>query len=186
MLLCAAGDIHGAIDRMYEDVLKFEAAIGECFDWVLHVGDLRRLAGSNSHRQKRRERTTVPATSLRGSPTAAPRRAGQFSSRATTRISCGSTHSTLRRCCPASSIYAMGGRWSSASRATPCESAESEAAMAPLTSSVHRSIFRAMRSAITHMRKSTRYARIPLCTSFLSTTHPQAFGSITTGVAGTG
>jgi len=39
MLLCAAGDIHGAIDRMYEDVLKFEAAIGECFDWVLHVGD---------------------------------------------------------------------------------------------------------------------------------------------------
>jgi len=158
-----------------------ENALTGCFTWVTSASGQIQLAST-----KRRERTTVPATSLRGSPTAAPRRAGQFSSRATTRISCGSTHSTLRRCCPASSIYAMGGRWSSASRATPCESAESEAAMAPLTSSVHRSIFRAMRSAITHMRKSTRYARIPLCTSFLSTTHPQAFGSITTGVAGTG
>ena len=25
MILCAAGDIHGALDRMYEDVLAFEA-----------------------------------------------------------------------------------------------------------------------------------------------------------------
>lgn len=39
MLLCAAGDIHGAMDRMYDDVLTFEAALGERFDWVLHVGD---------------------------------------------------------------------------------------------------------------------------------------------------
>lgn len=39
MLLCAAGDIHGAIDRMYEDILTFEATLGERFDWVLHVGD---------------------------------------------------------------------------------------------------------------------------------------------------
>lgn len=28
MLLCAAGDIHGAIDAMYDDVLAFEAALG--------------------------------------------------------------------------------------------------------------------------------------------------------------
>lgn len=35
MLICAAGDIHGAMDRMYEDVLAFEAAL----EWVLHVGD---------------------------------------------------------------------------------------------------------------------------------------------------
>lgn len=35
MILRAAGDIHGALDRMYEDVLAFEAAIGVCFEWVL-------------------------------------------------------------------------------------------------------------------------------------------------------
>jgi hypothetical protein len=27
MLICAAGDIHGAMDRLYEDVLGFEAAL---------------------------------------------------------------------------------------------------------------------------------------------------------------
>src|ERR1019366_9418558 len=39
MVLCAAGDIHGAIDRLYEDVLSFEASLGVRFEWVLHVGD---------------------------------------------------------------------------------------------------------------------------------------------------
>lgn len=39
MILCAAGDIHGAIDRFYADVLAFEAELGLRFDHVLHVGD---------------------------------------------------------------------------------------------------------------------------------------------------
>jgi hypothetical protein len=39
MLLCAAGDIHGAIDRLYADVVAFESALGIRFEWVLHVGD---------------------------------------------------------------------------------------------------------------------------------------------------
>jgi len=39
MLLCAAGDIHGAIVRLYDDVLAFETTLGIRFDWVLHVGD---------------------------------------------------------------------------------------------------------------------------------------------------
>ncbi len=39
MLLCAAGDIHGAIDGMYDDVLAFENVLGNRFEWVLHVGD---------------------------------------------------------------------------------------------------------------------------------------------------
>ncbi len=39
MLLCAAGDIHGAIGRLYDDVLAFESALGSRFEWVLHVGD---------------------------------------------------------------------------------------------------------------------------------------------------
>lgn len=39
MLFCAAGDIHGAIDKMYGDVLAFETSLGARFDWVLHVGD---------------------------------------------------------------------------------------------------------------------------------------------------
>jgi hypothetical protein len=39
MILCAAGDIHGALDRLYEDVLALEAALGVRFEWVLHVGD---------------------------------------------------------------------------------------------------------------------------------------------------
>jgi predicted phosphodiesterase len=39
MLICAAGDIHGALNRLYEDVLAFEEALGVRFDYVLHVGD---------------------------------------------------------------------------------------------------------------------------------------------------
>lgn len=39
MFICAAGDIHGAINRLYEDVLAFEISLGIRFDWVLHVGD---------------------------------------------------------------------------------------------------------------------------------------------------
>ena len=39
MIVCAAGDIHGAINRIYEDILAFEAALGATFAWVLQVGD---------------------------------------------------------------------------------------------------------------------------------------------------
>jgi Icc-related predicted phosphoesterase len=39
MLICAAGDIHGAMDRLYRDVFAFEASLGVRFDYVLHVGD---------------------------------------------------------------------------------------------------------------------------------------------------
>jgi len=39
MLICAAGDIHGAMDRLYQDVFEFEASLGVRFDYVLHVGD---------------------------------------------------------------------------------------------------------------------------------------------------
>lgn len=39
MLLCAAGDTHGALDQFYADLLTFEADLGVVFDQVLHVGD---------------------------------------------------------------------------------------------------------------------------------------------------
>ena len=39
MIVCAAGDIHGALDRFYGDVLAFEVALGVRFAHVLHVGD---------------------------------------------------------------------------------------------------------------------------------------------------
>ena len=39
MIICAAGDIHGALDRMYDDVLAFEESLDVRFEWVLHVGD---------------------------------------------------------------------------------------------------------------------------------------------------
>jgi predicted phosphohydrolase len=39
VLICAAGDIHGAIDRMFDEILAFESALGVRFDCVLHVGD---------------------------------------------------------------------------------------------------------------------------------------------------
>ena len=39
MIICAAGDIHGAIGRLYDDVLAFERSLGLTFDAVLHVGD---------------------------------------------------------------------------------------------------------------------------------------------------
>lgn len=39
MIICAAGDIHGALDQLFEDVLAFEGSLGVRFEWVLHVGD---------------------------------------------------------------------------------------------------------------------------------------------------
>ncbi len=39
MIICAAGDIHGAMDRFYEDVLTFENHLAVRFAWILHVGD---------------------------------------------------------------------------------------------------------------------------------------------------
>lgn len=39
MIVCAAGDAHGALERLYADVLAFERALDLTFDWVLHVGD---------------------------------------------------------------------------------------------------------------------------------------------------
>ncbi len=38
-IICAAGDIHGALDYLYEDVLAFEEALDVRFAWVLNVGD---------------------------------------------------------------------------------------------------------------------------------------------------
>jgi predicted phosphodiesterase len=40
VILCAAGDIHGALDRMFTDISAFEIALSVRFDWVLHIGDL--------------------------------------------------------------------------------------------------------------------------------------------------
>jgi hypothetical protein len=39
MILCVGGDIHGALDQFYGNVLAFEAALGVRFEAVLHVGD---------------------------------------------------------------------------------------------------------------------------------------------------
>jgi hypothetical protein len=39
MYICAAGDIHGALNKLYDEVLDFEASLGIRFDFVLHVGD---------------------------------------------------------------------------------------------------------------------------------------------------
>jgi len=39
MIVCAAGDIHGAIARLYEEILAFEKSLGVRFAWVLQVGD---------------------------------------------------------------------------------------------------------------------------------------------------
>ncbi len=39
MFICAAGDIHGAMDRLCSDVLAFEESLGVRLDYVLHVGD---------------------------------------------------------------------------------------------------------------------------------------------------
>lgn len=39
ILLCAGGDIHGALDQFYADVLAFEVALASQFNHVLHVGD---------------------------------------------------------------------------------------------------------------------------------------------------
>jgi len=40
MIICAAGDAHGALERLYTGVLAFEKDLGVRFSWVLQVGDL--------------------------------------------------------------------------------------------------------------------------------------------------
>lgn len=71
MILCAAGDIHGAIDRMYEDVLAFEEALGVRFSWVLHVGDFG-IGRIPIGLTRRRASIRVRATSRGGWPRATP------------------------------------------------------------------------------------------------------------------
>lgn len=39
MVICAAGDTHGAIDRLFQEVFAFEKSLGVRFAWLLHVGD---------------------------------------------------------------------------------------------------------------------------------------------------
>jgi hypothetical protein len=39
MIICAAGDIHGALSQLYDDVIAFEESLGVRFEWILHVGD---------------------------------------------------------------------------------------------------------------------------------------------------
>jgi hypothetical protein len=39
MLCVAAGDVHGRLDRLYEDVHAFERVLGRTFAHVLQVGD---------------------------------------------------------------------------------------------------------------------------------------------------
>jgi hypothetical protein len=57
MVICAAGDIHGAIGRFYTDLLAFEAALGTRFAWVLHGGR------SPLHRAQRRRAARRPRCS---------------------------------------------------------------------------------------------------------------------------
>ncbi len=40
MIVCAAGDCHGAIDRLYQDLLAFQESLRVRFSRVLHVGDV--------------------------------------------------------------------------------------------------------------------------------------------------
>lgn len=67
MILCAAGDIHGALDQLYADVLALEQALAVRFDWVLHVGDFgvwpdpARVDAATLSGDKRSCRLTPPA-----------------------------------------------------------------------------------------------------------------------------
>jgi hypothetical protein len=98
MIVCAAGDIHGALDRMYEDVLAFEASLGVRFEHVLHVGDFG--VWPDPDRVDRATRDHEGAGDFRGgSPSAALHRARPCSSRATTRTSSGSPRSRAPTSC---------------------------------------------------------------------------------------
>lgn len=74
MIICAAGDIHGAIDRMYEDVLAFEVAVGVRFECVLHVGDFG-IWPDASRVDKATKNTMARVTFPRGLPNGARRHA---------------------------------------------------------------------------------------------------------------
>ena len=100
MLICAAGDIHGAMNRLYQDVFAFEASLGVRFDYVLHVGDFG-IWPDPSRIDKATRIMTVWATFRRGSERTEGRRGRPFSSRVIMRTACGSMRIKMRKCFPA-------------------------------------------------------------------------------------
>jgi hypothetical protein len=104
MYICAAGDIHGALNKLYDEVLDFEASLGIRFDFVLHVGDFG-IWPDPARSTKARAIMTVLGTFLLGSKLRVWRPGGPYSSRAITRTFSGSTRSQPRRCYPISPIY---------------------------------------------------------------------------------
>jgi hypothetical protein len=109
MIICAAGDIHGAMDRLYQDVLVFETLLGVRFDYVLHVGDFGIWADPNRIDKATRHHDGVgdfPAwlRENRG------RRGRPFLSRVIMRTLCGLRHVKMSKCFPASPICAMDAR----------------------------------------------------------------------------
>jgi hypothetical protein len=113
MYICAAGDIHGAMNKLYDEVQDFEASLGIRFDFVLHVGDFSVWPDPTKIDKGTRNHEGVgdfPA--WLESRRAAPRRTvfPSYSSKAITRTSNGSTRSQLRTYYPMSSIYRTVGR----------------------------------------------------------------------------
>ena len=77
MLVCGAGDIHGAIDELYRQVLAFEFELGQRFAAVLHVGDFgiwpdaeridrasRRHGGAGDYPRWLKENRTAPRRTI--------------------------------------------------------------------------------------------------------------------------
>lgn len=105
MFICASGDIHGALNRLYADVLAFECELGARFDHVLHVGDFGIWPDP-----ERVDKATRKHEGAGDFPAwlADRRPARRSSSRATTRTSRGSTNAATIMLSPGFDTFATG------------------------------------------------------------------------------
>jgi hypothetical protein len=110
MIFCAAGDIHGALDQLYRDVLDFEQSLAIQFDWVLHVGDFG--VWPDADRVDRATRDHDAAVIFVGGIwRSGMHREKRYSSRETTKISFGLIVYQTAKSYRISSIYPTELRW---------------------------------------------------------------------------
>src|ERR1041384_3270310 len=68
MILVVAGDIHGALDALYERVASWEARSGRKAELVLQSGDLGAFAGASTADPQTRKRALSDPTELGAAP----------------------------------------------------------------------------------------------------------------------
>jgi hypothetical protein len=149
VFICAAGDIHGAMHRLYDDVLAFEESLSLLFDCVLHVGDFGVWPDPRGSTEVHAS-MMAPAISPAGWKKERGRLERPFSSKAIMKTSSGSTHSSGPKSCLAFSTCETAAQSISRTmRDTNSVSVASAAVTARQTTSGNPKGWRATRNVIT-------------------------------------